>query len=76
MSAMLEPLMLSEIPPLVKALTGVSVSRQTVYNWKTTGRRALSDPERIVRLQTVVRAGRVFTTREWVQDFLREVDSA
>ena len=71
-------LRLSEVPEYVLQLTGMTIIRQTIYNWAYRGRlvdRNNPDSERI-RLQTTkFESGSkvIYTSEEWVEDFLREL---
>ena len=62
---------LSAVPSLVAELTGVLRHRATVYRWANVGCRSLD--ARVVKLKTEKRMGQLFTTRENVMEFIREV---
>jgi hypothetical protein len=56
---------LAEVAAYVKEKTGVRRSRATVYLWATKG----IGPDRR-KLRTEMKAGQMFTTAEWVDEFL------
>lgn len=58
---------LSEVPAYVEARYGLTVSRQTVYNWAQGGKRG-------TKLRTVKRAGVSATTKGWVDEFITGVN--
>lgn len=62
---------LSAVPSLIVELTGVYRHRATVYRWAKVGCRSLD--ARVVKLKTERRMGQLFTTREDVMEFIREV---
>ncbi len=62
---------LSAVPSLVAELTGVQRHRATVYKWAKVGCRSLD--ARVVKLKVEKRMGQLFTTREDVMEFIREV---
>jgi len=62
---------LSEVVPYLFKTMNIERSRQTIYNWALHGiERGLG---RTVTLRTIRRAGRLATTRQWVQEFIDEV---
>jgi len=57
---------LSDVPAYLKLRYGVTVTRQTVYNWMNVGRQN-------IRLRTATKSPvdtKPHTTWEWVRDFL------
>jgi hypothetical protein len=62
---------LHSVAKRVHELTGILVTRATVYNWVKTGRIGLGATR--VKLHTVKRCGRRWTTEEWLNEFLRKV---
>jgi hypothetical protein len=56
---------LAAVVGYVKTRHGLTVSRQTPYNWATIGLRG-------VKLKTQTKAGRAYTTHDWVDRFLIE----
>ena len=60
---------LADVVDYVEAKTGVKRSRATIYNWATKG----VGPD-CRKLQTEIRAGQMFTTAEWVDEFLSHMD--
>ncbi len=62
---------LSAVPSLVVELTGVWRHRATVYRWAKVGCRSLD--ARVVKLKTEKKMGQLFTTREDVMEFIREM---
>ena len=63
---------IANVSELVEKLTGVKISRQTVYNWILKGRLTKHAKERIY-LRYESRAGQLYTTEKWIKDFLRWV---
>ncbi len=59
---------LGEVPDYLTRTMGITRSRQTVYNWAKDG--VIKGIGRRVKLRTVVRANKVYTTRKWVRDFI------
>jgi cbb3-type cytochrome oxidase cytochrome c subunit len=62
---------LSKVPAKIKALSGVTRSRMTIYNWAHTGR--IDQQGTIRKLQTVTRCGQIYTTEEWLTEFMRNM---
>ncbi len=62
---------LSAVPSLVAELTGVWRHRATVYRWAKVGCRSLD--ARVVKLKTEKRMGQLFTTRDAVMEFIKEI---
>ncbi len=62
---------LIDVPVLLIQLTGMTRSRATIYNWATKGRRGYANE--YIHLKTVKRLGTIFTTKDWVMDFIREI---
>lgn len=61
---------ITEVPKLLpRRKDGTRVHIQTIYRWISQGRNG-------VKLRRVTVAGRVFTTPEWVEDYLLEVSEA
>jgi len=60
---------IADVPKLVYELTGLIRSRSAIYQWIKAGRLSYSD-ERI-KLKTVKRLGFLYTTREWIEEFIR-----
>jgi hypothetical protein len=58
---------LSEVPAYVEARYGLTISRQTAYNWAREGKRG-------TKLRTIKRAGVPVTTKGWVDDFITGVN--
>ncbi len=63
---------LAEVPGYVEELTGASISRQTVYNWSTKGRKIRGTKVR-VHLKVMLKIGQLFTTKMWVKEFLENI---
>lgn len=59
---------MSEVPRYVQYHYGIEISRQTAYNWAKTGIRG-------VQLKTVRKAGKLFTTKGWLDDFIQSTGS-
>lgn len=62
---------LSAVPSLLAERTGVQRCRGTIYSWAKKGCRTMSGGN--VKLKTVLRLGRLYTTQEDVDNFIREV---
>ena len=67
-----ELMKLVDVPARVNDLTGASISRQTVYNWASKGRKVFRTGE-AVHLKVKLKAGQLFTTEKWVRDFLTKI---
>ena len=59
---------MSDVPGYVHQQYSIEVTRQTVYNWAKTGIRG-------VQLKTVRKAGKLFTTKGWVDAFVQSTGS-
>jgi len=70
--SIVQKIRLSEVPALIKKLTGVKKSRKTVYNWAYTGR--LNYSGEVTILKTEMKAGTKYTTKGWVQKFLADLE--
>lgn len=67
----LQYISLGEVPAYMERVLGIKRTRQTVYNWAKTGvQRGLGQ---VVRMKAIKQAGRLMTTRQWVNDFVEEV---
>ncbi len=62
---------LIDVPALLTKLTGTTRGRATIYNWATKGRRGYANE--FIKLKIVRRLGTMFTTEEWVMDFIKEI---
>ena len=60
-----------DVPKLLLELSGVRRCRATVYNWATKGRRDYANE--LIKLKKISRLGTFFTTREWVEEFVRRI---
>ena len=60
-----------DVPALLTELTGQTRSRATIYNWATKGRRGYTNE--YIKLKHTKRLGTMFTTREWVMEFIGEI---
>jgi len=56
------------VSALILKETGVSRCKATIYNWTVKGR--LDYANNHVKLKTTKRCGQIFTTREWVMNFI------
>ena len=65
-------LKLVEVPAIVLKMTGLTVSRQTVYNWASIGRR-LRGTQDHVHLKVMRKIGQLFTTEKLIHNFLIEI---
>ena len=61
---------LVDVPARVHELTSIDVSRQTVYNWASKGRKV--NGERVY-LKVELHVGQLFTTDKFVRKFLTEI---
>lgn len=66
-----ELIRIADIPELLLKLTGVTRTRQTVYEWIHHGRRTYDG--RLIVLKTTKRLGRLFTTKQWLEKFVKEL---
>lgn len=62
---------LSELAPIVYELTGVTRKPGTMYKWHMDGR--VNAHGVIVKLKATKRFGNLYSTREWLEDFIIEV---
>ncbi len=62
---------LIDVPPIIAELTGIQRGKGTVYKWAKNGCR--THDGRIVKLKSVKRLGQIFTTRENIETFIKEV---
>lgn len=62
---------LSAVPALLAELTGVTRTRNTIYNWTKKGCRTMDG--RIVKLKITMRMNQTFTTKANVLEFIKEV---
>jgi hypothetical protein len=59
---------LGQVVDYLQRVKGITRSRQTIYNWAEDGiKRNIG---RTIKLRTTMRAGKWYTTRRWVNDFL------
>ena len=64
-------LKLSAAAPLVYEISGVSRSMWSLAKWASHGR--ISSTGSIVKLKITKRLGRIYTTRRWLEEFIRSV---
>ena len=62
---------LTDVPALLIELVGVTRTRATMYNWARWGAKAYDG--RTIKLRTERRINTLYTTREWVEEFLRRL---
>ena len=62
---------LHDVPQVVYELTGIPRSRNTAYVWVTKGR--ISSQGRRIKLKANRHLGQWYTTRTWIETFIREV---
>jgi len=62
---------LSAVPAVMAALTGVTRSKASVYNWARTGCRTIDG--RIVMLGAKMQLGQWFTTQTQIETFIEAV---
>jgi len=60
---------LADVPALLLELAGVTRTKATVYLWANKGRPSYAGKR--IKLQTTRKIGTLYTTREWVENFLR-----
>ena len=53
----------SDVPQYISRTYGMTVTRQTVYNWIRNGKKGQ-------KLRTTEQLGQLFTAKEWVNDFV------
>ena len=61
-----------DIPALVLEMTGVTRTQAAIYMWIRKGLKTYEGPK--VKLKTTKRLGHLYTTREWMEEFLRRID--
>lgn len=64
-------LKLDDVGKLLLELVGVTRTRSTIYSWVKKGRTDYVGS--IVKLQTTRRLGRLYTTRQWVLNFIKAI---
>ena len=62
---------LGEVPKLILELTGVVRVRSTIWSWTWKGRSSYSGQK--IKLKTTKRLGMVYTTKTWLEEFIREI---
>jgi len=62
---------ISAVSKLIYELTGETRSRTTAYEWVRVGR--ISADGRRVKLETIKRLGKLYTTRKMVEEFIGEL---
>lgn len=62
---------LKKVPDVVIELTGVPRSKAAVDSWVRRGR--IGSDGSLVKLKAVKRMGRLYTTREWIENFVTAV---
>lgn len=62
---------LDDVTRVIFELIGVKRTRSTVYNWAKNGRASYAGV--IIKLRTTMRLRRLYTTRQWVLDFIKEI---
>ena len=62
---------LTKVPPILRELTGVTRTRVTIYHWVKHGR--ISAHGEMIKLKTYRRLGQIYTTKDAVIKFLREL---
>lgn len=63
---------LDDVPRLLLELTGVTRCRSTVYQWVVKGRLNYTDSA-MIKLKVSTRLGRYYTTRAWVEEFIKAI---
>lgn len=66
-----EYIKLEKAAPLVYEISGVSRCRSALAKWARYGRRSAVGKK--VRLKTSKRLGLIYTTRKWLEEFIRAV---
>ena len=66
-----ELIKLGKAPAKVLELTGVTRTRETIYQWAKYGRNAQDGT--MIKLRTVRRLGQLYTTQKWLEDFIRKL---
>ena len=62
---------ISDVPGIISELTGVTRCKETIYLWIKNGVKAYTGEP--LRLKTTKRMGRLFTTRVWIEEFVRGI---
>lgn len=66
-----ELMRLRDVPVMLAELTGQTRTQATVYKWVTVGRTDYVGT--IIKLRVIKRLGRYFTTKEWLEQFIRRI---
>ena len=61
-----------DIPALILEMTGTTRTRAAIYMWIRKGIRGYDGGK--VKLKTTKRIGHIYTTKKWVEEFLRSID--
>lgn len=62
---------LNDVPKLLLELSGVTRGRATIYLWVRHGR--ANNVGETVKLHATKRLGTWYTTRQWVEDFIKAI---
>jgi len=62
---------LNDVPKVLLELTGVFRCRATVYNWARNGRPDYTGKK--VKLKTCKRVGSLYTSQDWLIEFLKAI---
>jgi hypothetical protein len=62
---------LQDVPRVLLELTGQTRCRATIYNWVCKGKRGYDNV--VIKLKIKKTLGMMFTTREWVVDFIQKL---
>lgn len=66
-----EYIKLTDAAPLVQEISGVTRDRSSLYHWSKYGRTDKHGTK--IKLRVTKRLGCLYTTRQWVEDFIIEV---
>ncbi len=61
-----------DVPALILKMTGCTRTQATVYMWTRKGIRAYDGST--AKLKVTKRLGHLYTTKKWVEEFLRSID--
>ena len=62
---------LREAAPIVQEVSGVSRCQGSMYHWHKYGRAGIHGTK--IKLRAVKRLGLLYTTKQWVEDFIMEI---
>lgn len=63
---------LCNVPTYLKATTGVMLTRKTIYNWMVKGKKSYQNETAVLKHKKIM--GQYYTTREDIEEFLKELE--